>query len=272
MESRNMRPLIVAHRGASAHAPENTLAAIRRAVNDGAEGIEFDVRITREQIPVVFHDPDLKRIEGSADRIEELTLDELASVDVGRWFEKKNSAETTYAGEGIPTLASVLELLSDFPGPVYVEIKSGQRPSDRLSKAVAEVLRPYSGKLHLIVKSFDFSVVKSARNISPGFEAAALFEPKMIRLLQQERQLVEMARSSGFDRLSVHHSMVTRELMEKAEKAGLPVSAWTVDSPRRLKRMTALAVDTVITNDPGLLLAERDKQPRGVEADALRSG
>ncbi len=90
MKPGNTGPLIIAHRGSSAHAPENTLAAIKRALDDGAEGVEFDVRITREEIPVVFHDPDLKRIEGSEDRIEELTLNELAKVDPGRWFDQNN--------------------------------------------------------------------------------------------------------------------------------------------------------------------------------------
>ena len=110
-------PLIVGHRGSSAHAPENTFAALRRAIADGAGGVEFDVRLARDGVPVVFHDATLKRIAGRRERISELPSTELAGIDAGSWFNRKypSRARAEFADERIRTLKEVLNLLSDFP-------------------------------------------------------------------------------------------------------------------------------------------------------------
>src|SRR6185295_10952895 len=116
-------PLILGHRGASAVAPENTLAAFSRAMSDGADGIEFDVRLSRDQIPVVIHDSTLKRT-GLDDRsVSELTARELGEVDVGRWFAGPAQAASSFAGEHLPTLVQVLELFSTNTGVLYLEMK-----------------------------------------------------------------------------------------------------------------------------------------------------
>ncbi len=174
------RPLIVAHRGSSAIAPENTLAAFSRALEDKTEGIEFDVRITRDGVPVVFHDASLKRIAGDDTRISSMTLEELASVDAGSWFNAQNPerADLRYIGERIPTLNSVLGFLVDFTGSIYIELKSTQRNMKRLAAAVGEILKDYGNARRVIVKSFQLEIIPMVLNSSPGIKTAALFAPK----------------------------------------------------------------------------------------------
>src|SRR4026208_948606 len=104
-------PLIIGHRGASAGAPENTMAAFRAAIAAGADGIEFDVRLSRDGVPVVIHDSTLRRTGGLPQRIADLTVSELAAVDVGSWFvRKKDLPPGTFTHETVPTLTDLFTL------------------------------------------------------------------------------------------------------------------------------------------------------------------
>src|SRR5687768_6527959 len=103
-------PLIIAHRGASKHAPENTFAAFKRAIDAGADGIELDVRLAKDGVAVVFHDSTLKRIAGRKGKIEHYTSAELGSIDAGSWFNRyaPKLADPAYKNESVPTLAETL--------------------------------------------------------------------------------------------------------------------------------------------------------------------
>src|SRR5438270_9008383 len=107
-------PLIIGHRGNSAEAPENTIAAFARALNDGADGIEFDVRLARDRTPVVIHDATLKRTGGLPAAVSALSSAELTRLDVGSWFNRKfkSQARAEYALETVPTLGRLLEFMA----------------------------------------------------------------------------------------------------------------------------------------------------------------
>ena len=133
-------PLIIAHRGASALAPENTLAAFRKAIEDGAEGIEFDVRLSKDGTAVVFHDADLKRIAGRDEKIIDLSFEELQKIDIGSWFNRvfPRLENEQFSNETIPTLQDVLDLLKDFRGLIYIELKCKEREVEPLAEAVCQ--------------------------------------------------------------------------------------------------------------------------------------
>ena len=124
MTSTTPRPLIVAHRGASALVPENTLAAFARAISDGADGIEFDVRLAKDGVAVVFHDDTLSRTGLRNGNIADFTSIELANIDIGSWFNKMNPrlANPEYSRERVPTLPQTLNFLKDFKGLIYIEM------------------------------------------------------------------------------------------------------------------------------------------------------
>lgn len=262
--------LIVAHRGASAEAPENTLAAFRKSIEAGAEGVEFDVRLTKDAVPVVFHDPTLRRIGGVDDRIADLNFEDLANIDVGSWLGRVKSrgksefsrARPTslrlsdFRDERIPKLAAVLELFENAPGPVFVELKC-DRPEDAgplveaASKVIAASRVPVS---RIIVKSFELSALPLVVRALPGAARAALFAPRLVRLIHRGG-MVETARRFEATHLSLHRSLVGRRTAREANEAGMPVTAWTVDSPDWLNRRLELGLYAVISNDPARLLA-----------------
>jgi glycerophosphoryl diester phosphodiesterase len=253
------KPLIIAHRGASALAPENTLAAFARAIEDAAEGVEFDVRLAKDNEPVVFHDATLLRLAGRKTLVSSLTAEELQKIDVGAWFgERQNApANSDFTGETIPTLRRLLEFLKDFKGLIYIELKCRESEVAKLSKAVCDVISASHLLPQIIVKSFQLEVIPHVRRLCPQVKTAALFAPKIMTILRKKKRLIEVATDIGADMISVHFSLATRKLMKRAEKRSLPVTIWTADNPRWVRRAFDLGLFAVITNNPATLLAKR---------------
>jgi glycerophosphoryl diester phosphodiesterase len=262
-ETRNVKleptaPLIIAHRGASALAPENTIAAFTEAIASGADGVEFDVRLSKDGVPVVIHDATLLRTAGVNEHVADLTSEQLSGIDVGSWFNTAypSQARADFAAEGIPSLRSVLQLLEKISGPVYIEMKC--ETDDDVSGLVDAVCREIAESTlleRIIVKSFRLGVIPRTQAVLPGIRTAALFAPKVMRLLRKEKYLINIARELGADHLSVHKALISRQLVKKAEKVGMPVTVWTVNTPRWIPRARKLGVFAVITNDPATMLA-----------------
>ena len=259
MPSKTPRPLIVAHRGASALAPENTLAAFGRAVKDGAEGIEFDVRLAKNGVAVVFHDATLNRTGLRDGNISDYTSADLANVDIGSWFNKMapQSLNSEYSLQRVSTLAETLDFLKDFKGLIYIELKCGDADVGDLVAAVCEACQESKLSRQIIIKSFKMAVIPRVRLLCPELKTAALFAPKIMTILRKEKHLVKIAEEFGASELSIHYSLATRKLMEKAGKRGLPVTIWTADNPRWVKRGIKLGLNAIITNDPARLLKKR---------------
>ena len=251
-------PLIIGHRGASAHAPENTLAAFRRAVEDGADGVEFDVRLSKDGIPVVIHDSRLLRTTGVNRRVSDLTAEELARVDAGSWFNAAHPAKARpeFSAEGVPSLRCVLKSLEEIRGPIFIELKC--RTEKAVSPLVESVCREVADsplRSSVIIESFHLAVIPQTRALLPGVKTAALFAPKIKRLLRKEKYLINIASELGADHLCVHKSLVSGKLVRQAEKHGIPVSVWTANSARWVSRATKQGLYAIITNDPSKLLA-----------------
>jgi len=259
MKKASFGPLIIGHRGASAAAPENTLAAFQQAIDDGADGLEFDVRLARDGVPVVIHDPTLNRTGRINARVAAMSSQELGRVDVGSWFDLQQRKAASRERElvRIATLADTLEFLDDFEGPIFIELKCEDDNVDDLTAAVCRDLEFSSLRRQAIVKSFKLQVIPRVKMLSPGTRTAALFAPQIMTILRKEKHLVKIAAEFGADELSIHYSLATRKLMEKAQKQELPVNVWTADSPRWVKRAIGLGIKSLITNDPAKLVSRR---------------
>lgn len=262
------KPLIIGHRGASAAAPENTLAAFRLAIEAGADGVEFDVRLARDGVPVVLHDRTLKRTAGITSDAASLTSAELGAIDVGNWFDatKKKNSSGRFGGETVPTLAKTLEELRSLCGPIFIELKCDDDDCGLLTASVCEVLK-YSPPLpNVIIKSFRPSVIERAKYHLPHIRTAALFSPKIMTILRKEKHLVRIAGELGADELSIHYSLATRKLMDEATERGLPVNIWTANHPRWVKKALKLGISCLITDDPAKLLVKRREIQAAVQA------
>ncbi len=261
MESNGNKPLIIAHRGASALAPENTLAAFQRAIEDGAEGIELDVQLAKDGVPVVFHDAKLYRLGRTEGRVSDFTSEELNTLDVGSWFNAKNPrwAVEKFSAETVPTLARLLDFLNDYKGLIYIELKCKGAEIEPLVKAVCQIISKSPLLPNILVKSFKLEVIPNVRRHCPEVKTVALFAPKIMTILRKEKRLVKIAHELGADGISLHFSLCTRKLMEKAAKRNLAVIIWTADNPRWVKRALNLGINAIITNNPARLLTKRQE-------------
>ncbi len=261
MQTNVIHPLIIAHRGASALAPENTLAAFQKAIDDGAEGIELDVRLSKDGIPVVFHDSSLYRLGRIAGNVSDFTVKELQKFDVGSWFNIKNPqlAVEKFSIETVPTLVEIIEFLTDYKGLIYIELKCKESEIELLVKAVCQVISQSLLLPNILVKSFKLEAIPIIRRLCPDVKTVALFAPKIMAIFRKEKHLVKIAHELDADQISLHFSLATRKLMQKAAKKNLPVTIWTADNPRWVKRAVDLGINAIITNNPARLLSKRNE-------------
>lgn len=265
-DTMNLRPLILGHRGASAVAPENTLAAFSRAIMDGADGIEFDVRLSGDGVPMVIHDASLRRTALIASRVCDLTSEQLQTIDVGSWFSPKlsegrvPSSEPPYSDQRLPTLAQVLELFNSNTGLLYLEMKSDPGKGVDLAAAVAKSVRASTVVRRVVVESFNLPAIAEIKRIDSSIRTAALFEPKLSRPISTIRRLkmVSLARKVSADEIALHHTLISVAVVEKARESGLETVVWTVDDPKWISRARRLGVKALIANDPAVMVQHRN--------------
>lgn len=253
-------PLIIGHRGASAIAPENTLAAFNRAIQDGADGIEFDVRLSQDGVPVVIHDAKLARTGLIDGVVAELSAEILGRTDVGSWFSQRpNAQDLDFANEKLPSLQQVFDLFSNSDALLYLEMKS-QAGGKSLAAEVAGAIRKHAIAERVIVSSFDLALVQAIKAIDSAIRTAALFEPKVSlpATLVRRMKLVELAKACGADEICLHHTLAGRRLTEHARQSGLEVVVWTVENPDWIERARSRGVKALITNDPAKMLRYRN--------------
>jgi len=257
---RSPLPLIIAHRGSSATTPENTIAAFTKALDDDADGIELDVRLARDGVPVVIHDATLRRTGLIDGAVAQMTSVELAKIEVGSWFNqaKPREANESYASEGVPSLEDVFQLVRDRDAHnfiIYIELKTDAESSDDLVRSVTELIRHYRFQHHVVLVSFDLPALKQTKLLDPSIRTGALFAPRHGggTGLRAER-IVAMASDCGADEILLHRFIARPKLISAAARANLPVAVWTVDDVAWLKRAHDLGVHALITNDPALLL------------------
>ncbi len=250
-------PLIIAHRGSSHRAPENTLAAFSAAIDDGADGIELDVRLTVDGNVVVFHDSRLERTTDGKGRIERCTSDQLKSMSAGAWFHP------LFRAEKIPTLDAVLDLIDKRVG-VNIELKSDvrSRSSFALVDEVLKIVQRHRAVQYVLLSSFHHPFLRYARSLRPGLARGYLFHT----LTAFGRAPVRRTHRESGVYLIVNGSSCSKRLVGRAHDAGIRVGEYTVNSFRRAHRGANYRVDAIYTDNPGrirqALIAIQQKSPR----------
>jgi glycerophosphoryl diester phosphodiesterase len=253
------QPLIIGHRGASAIAPENTLAAFTRAIQDGADGVEFDVRLSQDGVPIVIHDATLGRTALIDGVVAELPAEELARIDVGSWFTQHPNNHVDFSREKLPTLQQVFELFADSQALLYLEMKS-QAGDVGLATELTGAVRKHSIAERVVVSSFDLSLVKAVKVIDSAIRTAALFEPsvKQPATLLMSGRLVKLAQACEADEICLHHALASRRLTDHAIRSRLEVVVWTVDNPQWIDLARTRGIKALITNDPATMVRYRN--------------
>jgi len=219
------------HRGASALAPENTMAAFALAEAIGADGIELDVHLSRDGVPVVLHDETVDRTTDGCGHVEDLTLDQLQQLDAGSWFDPDS------AGERIPTLDEVLT----WAGArlrINIEIKSAAA-----GRAVLQLLAAHP-QARVLVSSFDHALLAGLRRQSPELPLGFLCDTRFWR------RSLQRAIAAGAESFHPEVHFCSRPLVEACHRHGLKVYPWTVDAPRRQSSLKRIGVDGWFSNLP----------------------
>lgn len=263
------RPRVVAHRGASEIEAEHTLAAYHRAVDEGAEGVECDVRLTRDGVLVCVHDRRIDRTSSGRGIVSALELADLADLDFGSWHYSAGPAGNSGRDEleapdrdrnDVLTLARLLEAAVDRGKPLElaIETKHPTRYAGLVEIALVELLARFGldrpgpdNPVQPRVMSFAFSSLRRLRAMAPGLPTVFLMD--RVPLRYRDGSLPGFADAAGpaIRVLRAHPSYV-----EKVHAAGGEVHVWTVDDPADVKLMCELGVDVIITNRPGQVLEQ----------------
>ena len=238
---------ILGHRGASKDAPENTLAAFRLALEQGADGVELDARLCRSGEVVVFHDERLERLTGATGRVTATSWADLARLEV-----RAGPAGT--APGRIPLLSEVLEALPR-TALVNVELKSEDWNGTRVADAAGALLEAGGHGAHAVVSSFDPRCLLRLALAHPRLRRGLLLDPDKPQLVQRHLALPLVGR----DAVHPEAGHLTEADVRRWHAGGREVAVWTVDDPEVARRLRTWGVDTCITNRPGALRAGLDR-------------
>lgn len=238
---------IVAHRGASHDAPENTLASVKLGWKQRADGVEIDVYLTKDGQVVVFHDKTTQRIGGRDRDVADQTLAELRQLDAGGWKAEK------YRGEPIPLLADILKTIPA-DKRLFIEIKSEAEILPEM-KRVLEAAGTTAGQAAII--GFDYDTMLAAKKTFPDRQVYWISSLKAGRdggRSPGRDELIAKAKAGGLDGLDLRAKpVIDPEYVRAVHDAGLKLYVWTVDDPAEAARLAAAGIDGITTNRPGFL-------------------
>jgi glycerophosphoryl diester phosphodiesterase len=234
------RPIVMAHRGARAVAPENTLAAFEAAAALQADGVELDVTRCATGEIVVMHDDTVDRTTNGSGPVATLPFYALRELDAGAWFDAR------FAGQQVPLLSEVLDLVGDTEMRVNIEIKGQARRGDGIEEEIAELVRQRHQTGQIIISSFNPSALWRMRRAAPELPGALLYAADMPLHLAKgwARYLVHPGA------LHPHFSMVDAAYVGWAHSRGYRVNPWTVNEPDDIARMIEVGVDGIIGDYP----------------------
>lgn len=238
-------PPVIGHRGAARRAPENTLAGLRVAAAMGVACVEFDVRLTADRVPVLFHDATLDRTTNGRGRLVHRTLAELRRLDAGAWFARR------FAGEAVPTLAEAIGALASLGLHANIELKPEEAQGVATAWAVLDVLRKAwpRDRPPPLISSFDWSALATLAAEAPCWPRGLLIRTP------RQRQWRGWAARVGAATIHCGANGLDRKGVEALKTAGLPIAAYTVNDVRRARLLRRWGVDALFTDDPQRLLA-----------------
>lgn len=231
------------HRGAAADAPENTLASLRAAAAQGASWVEFDVMLSGDGVPVLFHDETLARTTGRKARMAETPLAELRGLDAGAWFAPD------FQGEAIPTLEDALALLLELGVSPNLEIKPSKDTDEATARAALAVLSSsWPLERPALVSSFSRACLAVAQEEAPRF-------PRGLITHRPPKDWPEAAAELGCRTVHINGRRLTAKLAKRVKDTGYGLAAFTVNDAERARELIAAGVDCIITDAPGVMAA-----------------
>ncbi|MEE8273527.1 MAG: glycerophosphodiester phosphodiesterase [Alphaproteobacteria bacterium] len=236
-------PTVISHRGAAAHAPENTLAGVRRAAALGASWVEFDVKLTADNCCILFHDDTLERTTDGSGPVAGTSYDEISRLDAGSWFAPE------FAGERVPRLDAALDQVHDLDLHAHVEIKPCPGREVETAQAVmAQILGCWPGERPPpMIASFKAECLAVARAVAPEW-------PRVLNCLRIPRDWRRRLEAVDCRILACLHKRLTPRKVAMFAAAGVAVVAFTVNEPGRAAALLEWGVSTIVSDAPDVIL------------------
>lgn len=233
-------PVIFAHRGASSHAPENTLAAFQLAFDQGAKAIELDVQLTKDQEVVVFHDTDISRTTNGSGKVNSLTLAEIKSYNAGISFSPG------YQEEKVPTLAEVLDFT---PQGIFIniELKNLRTPLDDLPARTAAVIREHNAQERVLISSYNQIALGKFFKQDPSIPLGYLLRSSLNAYFLSRFPLL----MKNLQSIHLSFRILNPELVASYQRSGKKVFAYTLNHTQDINRAMRMGIDGFFTDDPG---------------------
>jgi glycerophosphoryl diester phosphodiesterase len=242
-----MKTLILAHRGASAYLPENTMEAFSLAIEQGADGFELDVHLTKDGEIVVAHDERLERVSNGTGLINDYTLEQLKSLDFGKLASSGNRIYR------IPTLAEVFSLVKPAGLTLNIEMKIDERIYIDLPEKLAALTKKYLMEDQVIYSSFNHYFLQLIKKFEPSAKTGLLYDLALI-------DPWVYAKYTGAYAIHPNYRIIAAlpETVAKCHENGIKVNVWTVDDPQTIKFLLERGVDCIMTNKPDIAVACRN--------------
>jgi glycerophosphoryl diester phosphodiesterase len=244
-----LKTLVFAHRGASKHYPENTMIAFKKAHEIGAEGIELDVQLTKDNVPVVIHDEHVKRTTNGTGFVKDFTLEKIKKLDAGSWFAPKFHNET------IPTLEEVLKWIKDTPLQLNIELKNDEVDYEGLEKIVYHLVKKYELLDRVIFSSFDHYSMQKLLKIDTSLNVAPLQSSRMVEPWNYAKNL-------GAKSMHIRFTSLNEKTIKAFHKHDIQIRTYTVNRSFWMRKFISWGIDAIMTDMPEKALQVRDSQKR----------
>lgn len=236
-------PLIIGHRGACGYAPENTLESIKTAADMGVTWVELDVMLTKDSVPIIFHDDTLDRTTNGSGNVADTLYEDIRHLETGSWFAD------SFAGIKIPTLEEALELIVDLNLGLNLEIKPTPGREVETAEAALDVLsRVWDDHDRLLISSFQHVSLETAKDMAPEWRRGLLLWHE--DMPADWAQLAEYLEAST---INISDHLATREFMDEISDTGRPVLVYTVNDPLRARQLQGWGVDSMFTDVPDVI-------------------
>ncbi|MBS4537091.1 glycerophosphodiester phosphodiesterase [Clostridium sp. D2Q-11] len=233
------QPLIYAHRGASAYAPENTMAAFKKAIELNADGIEIDVQMSKDGHLIICHDEKVDRTTNGKGYIKDINLKDLKLLDAGFKFS------SNFIGEKIPTLIELMELIKDNNMVLNIELKNNVIDYKGIEQKVIDTIKQYNMENRIIISSFNHNSLYKVKDIDSTIKTGVLYSKKL-------KNPITYAKNIKADAIHPSYKRLNRFVIAKAKKENIEINTFTVNIRDYMKLLIDIKIDGIITDYPDI--------------------
>lgn len=243
------QPIVIAHRGAMGHAPENTLASFKLAIEIGADAIELDLRQTKDGVPVVLHDAKVNRTTNGKGNIKDFDFEDVKKIDAGSWFDYK------FSNEKIPALQDVINLLSDSI-LIIIELKEGNDIYPGIEEKTISIIRENKIESQTILKSFDQKVLERLRSLAPEIPLCYVYAVRIpwLGMIIDRGVTFGNIYNTEAEYLQPHRFFLSESFVKEAQSKGYKIISWGVNSDEAIIKSLSYNVDGIETDYPDRVL------------------